>query len=98
MLRPASTAVCVAFMLSLSAYAPPAAARELPSVSLSDSAECWTGELYGITGLICRDDGKLYRCRVARTECWRAIPPGPYTRGHGGYLAAQSTIAAAQRR
>lgn len=98
MLRSASTAVCVAFFLSLSAYAPPAAAREIPPVSLSDDAECWTGELYGVTSLICRDDDKLYRCRVARTECWRAIPPGPYTRGNRGFLAPQSSIAAAQRR
>ncbi len=99
MLRSASTAVCVALILSLSAYVQPAAARTLDPVSLSGDAECWYGELYGVTGIICRDDGKLYRCRVARTECWFAIPPGPYTFTRGnGLNAAASPAAVAQRR
>ncbi|QGZ96837.1 hypothetical protein [Terricaulis silvestris] len=83
MLRFTSTAVCVGFVLCLSAHAAPAQARTIPPIALSEDAECWYGELYGITGIICRDDGKLYRCTVARTECWFAIPPGPYTRGNG---------------
>jgi hypothetical protein len=83
MLRFASAAVCAALVLSVSAHATPAhAQRTIPPVTLSDDAECWYGELYGVTSIICRDDNKLYRCTVARTECWYAIPPGPYTRGH----------------
>lgn len=85
MLRFASIAAAAALAVTLSAVASPASAqRTLPSVSLSENAECWYGELYGITSIICRDDGKLYRCQVARTECWIAIPPGPYTRGPTG--------------
>jgi hypothetical protein len=83
MLRFASTAVCIALILYFSANASPAHARTLPPITLSEDAECWYGELYGITGIICREDNKLYHCRVARTECSFAIPPGPYTRGTG---------------
>ena len=99
MLRFASTTICVALAFYFIANAKPATARTLDPVTLSEDAECWYGELYGVTGIICRDDGKLYRCRVARTECWFAIPPGPYdfTRG-GGFNAATSPAVAAQRR
>jgi hypothetical protein len=99
MLRSASTVVCVALVLYLGVHAQPATARTLPPVALSEDAACWYGELYGVTGIICRDDGKLYRCRVARTECWIAIPPGPYTRGPGASpLASTAVIAQRARR
>lgn len=95
MLRFASTAVCVALILYFSTNAAPAHARTLPPITLSENAECWYGELYGITGIICREDGKLYRCTVARTECWFAIPPGPYTRGQGNPFAGTTAERAA---
>lgn len=81
MLRFASTALCAAVLAFSAAASPAHAERTLPSVALSEDAECWYGELYGVTSIICRDNERLYRCRIARTECWIAIPPGPYTRG-----------------
>jgi hypothetical protein len=82
MLRPAALAACVALTLSLGAVASPVHARSIPPVPpLSEDAECWYGELYGIESIICREtDGRLYRCLVARTQCWHALGPGPYRR------------------
>lgn len=71
--------------------ASPAQAREIPPTTLSPNAPCWIGEAYGEPRLLCSEGGRTYHCRVARTECWLLIPPGPYSRGTGGQWIAGAT-------